>query len=96
MKSCISRLWAGPFTPQAINGGNSHFASLAWAVTSPRQGDRLQKASFRTRVGIYCDNIPTHTPQSGYHGVTKVAKTADIAKMAEKGINCHNRLYTPA
>ena len=39
-------------------------------------------------VGIYCHNIPTHTPQSGYHGVTEVAKTANIAKMAKKGISC--------
>ena len=28
---------------QAIIGGNSHFASLARVVTSPRQGYRLQK-----------------------------------------------------
>ena len=28
--------------------------------------------------------MPTHTPQSGYHGVTEVAKTANIAKTAEK------------
>ena len=27
-------------------------------------------------VGIYCQNIPTHTPRSGYHRVTEVAKTA--------------------
>ena len=39
-------------------------------------------------MGIYCHNIPTHNPQSGYHGVTEVAKTANIAKMAEKCINC--------
>ena len=26
---------------------------------------RLQKTSFRILVGIYCHNIPTHTPQSG-------------------------------
>ena len=38
-------------------------------------------------VGIYCHNIPTHTPQSGYHGFTEVAKTANIAKMAEKCIS---------
>ena len=44
--------------------------------------------SFRILVGIYCHNIPTHTPQSGYHGVTEVAKTANIAKMAGKCINC--------
>ena len=44
--------------------------------------------SFRILVGIYCHNIPTHTPQSGYHGVTEVAQTTNIAKMAEKCINC--------
>ena len=44
--------------------------------------------SFRILVGIYCHNIPTRTPQSGYHGVTGSAKTANIAKMVEKCINC--------
>ena len=39
--------------------------------------------------------MPTHTPQSGYHGVTKVAKTANIAKMAEKCINCMSARPTP-
>ena len=54
--------------------------------------------SFCVLVGIYCHNIPTHTPQSGYHGVTEVAKTANIAKMAENGINwlCINPLGDPA
>ena len=33
--------------------------------------------SFRILVGIYCHNIPTHTPQSGYHGVTEVDDTAN-------------------
>ena len=51
--------------------------------------------SFRILVGIYCHNIPTHTPQSGYHGVTDVAETADIAKMAKKCINCINAHPTP-
>ena len=52
--------------------------------------------SFRILVvGIYCHNIPTHTPQSGYHGVTGVAKTANIAKMAEKCINCMSARPTP-
>ena len=41
--------------------------------------------SFRILVGIYCHNIPTYTPQSG---VTEVAKAGNIAKMAEKCINC--------
>ena len=44
--------------------------------------------SFCVLVGIYCHNIPTHTPQSGYHGVTGSAETANIAKMAKKWINC--------
>ena len=30
--------------------------------------------------------IPTHTPQSEYHRVTEVSKTANKAKMAEKCI----------
>ena len=44
--------------------------------------------SFRILVGIYCHSIPTCTLQSGYHGVTEVAKTANIAKMAERCMNC--------
>ena len=44
---------------------NSHFMSLARVLTFPRQGYRLQKTSFHILVGIYCHNIPTHTPQSG-------------------------------
>ena len=79
----------------AIIGGNSHFASLAWVVTGSQQGNRLQKASFRILVGIYCHNIPTHTPQSGYIGVNEVAKTAKIPKMAEKCINCISARPTP-
>ena len=47
--------------------------------------------SFRILVGIYYHNIPTHTPQSGYHGVSEVAKTTNIAKMAEKSISCISR-----
>ena len=43
---------------------------------------------------------PRHTPQSGYHGINKVAKSANIGKMAEKGINCKalvplNPIQTP-
>ena len=38
---------------------------------------KLQKMSFRILVGIYCHNIPTHSPQSGYHGVTEVAETTN-------------------
>ena len=51
--------------------------------------------SFRILVCIYCHNIPTHTPQSGYQGVTEVAKTANIAKMAGKGINSISARPTP-
>ena len=91
MKSCISGLCTGPFT----RPGNSHFASLAPALTGPRQGYRLQKTSFHILVGIYCHDIPTHTPQSGYHGVTEVAKTANIAKMAGKCIHCMSARPTP-
>ena len=47
-----------------------------------------KKTIFRILVGIYCHNIATHTPQSGYHRVTKVAKTANIAKMDKTCINC--------
>ena len=57
-------------------------------MTGSQRGERLQKASFGILVGIYRHNIPTHTFQSGYHGVTEVAKTANIPEMAEKCINC--------
>ena len=33
--------------------------------------------------------------QSGYHGVTEIAKTANVAKMAEKCINCTSARPTP-
>ena len=98
MKYCISRLCTSPFThvrQVRQYGGNSHFASLAQVFTGPRQGYRLQKTSFGLLVGIYCHNIPTHTPQSGYHGFTEVAKTTNIAKMAEKCINCTSTRPTP-
>ena len=72
---------------QAMIGGNSYFASWARVLTGPRQGYMMQKMSFCILVGIYCHNIPTHTPRSGYYPFTKVAKTANIAKMAEKCIN---------
>ena len=69
--------------------------SLAPALTGPRQGYSLQKTSFRILVGKYCHNIPTHTPQSGHHGVAEVAKTANIAKTVEKCINCISARPTP-
>ena len=55
----------------------------------------MQKTFFRILGGIYCHNIPTRTPRSGYHGVTEVAKTANIPKMAEKCINCISARPTP-
>ena len=33
-------------------------------------------------------NVPTHTPQSGYDGITEVAKSANIPKVAKKCKNC--------
>ena len=51
--------------------------------------------SFRILVGIYCHNSPTHTPLSGFHGVTEIAKPANIAKMDEKCINCMSARPTP-
>ena len=46
--------------------------------------------SFRILVGIYCHNIPTHTPHSRYHGVTEVAKTPNI-KNGSKVHKLHER-----
>ena len=69
--------------------------SLAPALTGPPQIFKLQKTCFHILVGIYCHNIPTHTPQGGYHGVTEVAKTANIPKMAEKCINFTSARPTP-
>ena len=46
-------------------------------------------------MGIYCHHIPTDTPQGWYHVVIGVTKTANIAKMAEKGINCMSPRPTP-
>ena len=80
---------------EAIIGENSHFGSLAHVVNGPQQSYRLQEASFRILVGIYCHNLPTRTPQSGYHTVTEVAKTANTAKMAEKCINYISARPTP-
>ena len=51
--------------------------------------------SFRILVGICCHNIRSHTPQSGYHGATEVAKTANIAKVAGKVTNCTSARPTP-
>ena len=51
--------------------------------------------SFHILAGKYRHNIPTHTPQNGYHGVTAVTKTGDIPKMAKKCINCRSARPTP-
>ena len=94
VKNCISRLCTGPFTrPLLVEIAISRL----WHghLTGPRQSYRLHKTSFRILVGIYCHNIPTHTPQSGYHGVTEVAETANIAKMVEKCIKCTGARPTP-
>ena len=80
---------------EAIIGQNSHFASWARVLTVPRRGYRRQKTSLRILVGIYCHNMPTHTPESVWHGVIEVAKTANIAKMAERCINCMSAHLTP-
>ena len=53
---------------------NGRLAFLAQVLTGPRQGYRLQKMSIRIPTGTYCHNIPTHTPQSGYHGVTELGR----------------------
>ena len=95
MKNCISRFCTDRPIHWAIIGGNSHFASLACVVNGPKQGYRPQKASFRIIVGISCQNIPTRTPHNGYHGLTEVAKTANIPKMAEKCINRKSARPTP-
>ena len=63
-------------------------------MTGSQQARNCKKTSFRILVGIYCHNIPTPTPQSGYHGVTEVAKTANTPKMAEKCINCISARHT--
>ena len=57
--------------------------------------ERLQKLSFWIQVSVYCDYIPNYTPQSGYHGVTKVAKNAEIAKATKNCINCISACPTP-
>ena len=51
--------------------------------------------SYSIPVGLYCHNIPTCTPQSGYQGVTKVTKKCDIAKLAENCRKCISARPTP-
>ena len=69
--------------------------SLARVVSGSQKCYRRQKMSFCILVSIYCRNIPTHTPQSGYDRVTEFAKTANTAKMGEKCINCMSARPTP-
>ena len=94
VKNCISRLCTGPFTrPLLVE--TAILCRWHGHLTGPRQSYKPHKTSFHILVGIYCHNIPTRTPRGGYHGVTEVAKTANIAKMAEKGINCTSARPTP-
>ena len=82
VKNYKNRLCTDPFTrPLLVETA----ISRCWHghLTGPRHSYRPQKTPFHILVGMYCHNIPTRTPQSGYHGVTEVAKTANIAKMAE-------------
>ena len=94
MKNYISRLCTGPFTRPLLV---EIVISRLWHghLTGPRQSYRPQKTSLDILVGIYCHNIPTRTPQSGYHGVTEVAKTTNVAKMGEECINCISARPTP-
>ena len=94
MKNCMSWLCTGPFTgPLLVE--TAILRRWHGHLTGPRHSYRPQKTSLDILVGIYCHNIPTRTPQSGYHGVTEVAKTTIIAKMAEKCINCISARPTP-
>ena len=57
----------------AIFSGNGHSTPLTRAMTDPRQ--RPRKTADCMLVNVYCHNIPSCTPQSGYYGVTNVANT---------------------
>ena len=94
VKNCMSWLCTGPFTgPLLVE--TAILRRWHGNLTGPRHSYRPQKMSLDILVGIYCHNIPTRTPQSGYHGVTEVAKTTNIAKMAEECINCISARPTP-
>ena len=56
-------------------------------LIDPRQGFRRQKISFWILAGIHCHNIPNCTPLNGHHGVIKVTKKDDIAKMIKNYLN---------
>ena len=68
---------------------------FARILTGLWQGYKLQKMSSRILVGIHCHNIRIHTAQSVSHGDSAVAKTTDIAKLAEKCISCTSGRPTP-
>ena len=96
VKNCISRFCTVPFIHVYHYWWKKSFRVFGTGFDRPWA--RLQiakKTSFCILVGIYCQNVPTCSPQSGYHGVTEVAKTANIAKMAKKCINCMSARPTP-
>ena len=96
MKNYTSRLCTSPFTHVTDCWWKQPFRVFGTGISpAPGKATDCKKTSFRILVGIYCHNIPTHTPQSGYHGVTEVAKTANIPKMAKKCINCISTRPTP-
>ena len=90
VKNYTSRLCTGPFTHVGHYWLKRSFRIFGTGCERP-----YKKTSFCILVGIYCHNIPTHTPQSGEHGVTEVAKTANIAKMADQCITCMSACPTP-
>ena len=93
VKNCISRLCTSPFTrPLLVETVIFVFGT---GCEQPKARLETAKTFSRILVGIYCHNISTHGPQSGYHGVTEVAKTTNIPKMTEKGINYISARPTP-
>ena len=83
------------FFTQNIFSGNTHFASFTRAMTGPRQGSRVQQTSFCTPVCVFYHNIPTCTPKSGSHRVTKVAKNTDMEENGyEMQLHESNSAYT--
>ena len=84
LKTSISRMCIVPFLHVSHYWWNTPFASLERVWTGPWQGYRLQKKkAFRILVRTHRHNIPTCTPQRGYHGDTEVARTAIIATVAK-------------
>ena len=91
----MSRLCTGPFTYVSHYWWKQPFRVFGTGMDRPSTRLQTAKVSCGILVGIYCHNIPTHTPQSGSHGVTEVANITHIAKMAEKCINCKSARPTP-